>query len=57
MGLRAMPGHLEAAARELPLGEAVAPEELGRYAAFVLGDALPHLTGALLTLDSGRTIP
>ena len=43
--------------RELPLGEAVAPEELGRYAAFVLGDALPHLTGALLTLDSGRTIP
>lgn len=54
--LRSMPGHLEAITRALPLAEAVEPNELGRYAAFVLSDALPHLTGALLTLDSGRTI-
>ena len=53
---RAMPGHLERVAAELPLGEVVEPEELARYVVFALSDAMPHLTGSLLTLDSGRTI-
>lgn len=53
---RAMPGHLEAAAKSLPMGEVVEPEELARYVAFVLSDAAPHLTGSLLKIDSGRTI-
>lgn len=53
---RALPGHLEAAAQALPLGSVVEPEELGRYVAFALSDAMPHMTGALLTVDSGRTI-
>lgn len=51
-----LPGHLEAAAQALPLGSVVAPEELGRYVAFALSDAMPHMTGALLCVDSGRTI-
>lgn len=53
---QAIPGHLEAAAAALPMGEVVDPEELGRYVAFALSDALPHMTGALLCVDSGRTV-
>jgi NAD(P)-dependent dehydrogenase (short-subunit alcohol dehydrogenase family) len=53
---RALPGYLEKVAAALPLGEVVTTEELGEYVAFVLSDACPHLTGALLKLDSGRTI-
>ncbi|PSS60597.1 hypothetical protein C6558_31945 [Ensifer sp. NM-2] len=53
---RSLPGHLEAAVQALPLGSAVEPEELGRYVAFALSDAMPHMTGALLSVDSGRTI-
>lgn len=53
---KALPGHLEAAALALPMGAPVEPEELGRYVAFALSDAMPHMTGSLLTLDSGRTV-
>ncbi|OWJ86961.1 hypothetical protein CDV51_09190 [Haematobacter massiliensis] len=53
---KALPGHLEAAAAALPMGAPVDPEELGRYVAFALSDAMPHMTGSLLTLDSGRTV-
>lgn len=53
---RALPGHLEAAAAALPMGAPVQPEELGRYVAFVVSDAAPHMTGALLRVDSGRTV-
>jgi NAD(P)-dependent dehydrogenase (short-subunit alcohol dehydrogenase family) len=53
---RAMPGYLERVAESLPLGSVVEPEELGRYVAFALGGALPHLTGSLLKVDSGRTL-
>lgn len=53
---QSIPGHLERAAQALPLGEAVSPRELGRYVAFALSDALPHMTGSLLTVDSGRII-
>lgn len=53
---RALPGYLDKVAAQLPLGEVVTVEELGEYAAFVLSDACPHLTGSLLKLDSGRTI-
>jgi len=54
--LRAIPGFIERAAAMLPLGEIADPDEIGRYAAFVLSDAVPHMTGALLTVDSGRTV-
>ena len=53
---RAMPGHLEHAATVLPMGEVVEPDELGRYVAFAISDAVPHMTGAMLSVDSGRTI-
>lgn len=45
----------ERAMKALPMGEFVQPEELGRYAAFALSDAMPHLTGSLLVVDAGRT--
>jgi len=32
------------------------PEALARLAAFALSDAAPHMTGAHLKIDSGRTI-
>ena len=53
---QSIPGHLEKAASALPMGEVVEPKELGRYVAFVISDALPHMTGAQLTVDSGRSI-
>lgn len=53
---RNMPGYLERVAQSLPLGSVVEADELGRYAAFVLGDSLPHLTGSQLKLDAGRTL-
>ncbi len=53
---RNMPGYLEKVAQSLPLGSVVEADELGRYAAFVLGDSLPHLTGSQLKLDAGRTL-
>lgn len=53
---RNMPGYLEKAAQSLPLGSVVEADELGRYAAFVLGDSLPHMTGSQLKLDAGRTL-
>lgn len=49
-------GHLEKAASSLPMGEVVEPKELGRYVAFAISDAVPHMTGAQLIVDSGRSI-
>ncbi len=54
--LKAIDGYLENAAKVLPLKQVAEPEELGRYVAFALSDALPHMTGTLLKVDSGRTI-
>ena len=54
---RALPGrYLEEVAKTLPMLEVVQPEELGQYVAFAFSDAMPHLTGALLKCDAGRTI-
>ena len=53
---RAMPGYLEKVAGTLPLRSVVEAEELGRYVAFALSGALPHLTGAHLKVDAGRTL-
>jgi NAD(P)-dependent dehydrogenase (short-subunit alcohol dehydrogenase family) len=54
--LEKIEGFLERAGASLPLGEVVSPDELGKYAAFVLSDSVPHMTGATLVVDSGRTI-
>lgn len=53
---RALPGHLDAARSALPMGAPVEPEELARYVAFALSDAMPHMTGAELRVDSGRMV-
>jgi NAD(P)-dependent dehydrogenase (short-subunit alcohol dehydrogenase family) len=52
----ALPGHAERLARELPLGELATVTELTRRAVFVLGNAIPHLAGSQLKVDSERTI-
>jgi len=52
----AMDGYLAKAALALPLGEVTEAAELGRYVAFALSDAVPHMTGSLLKVDSGRTV-
>lgn len=54
--LRAIPGHAERAAASVPLGELVDPAEIGRLAAFAASDALRHMTGTQLCIDSGRII-
>lgn len=51
-----IPGRAAAAAAETPMGEIVAPEELARAAAFLLGDDAPHMTGTTMIIDAGRTI-
>lgn len=53
--LQRIEGFLEAAAAKLPLGRVAEPEEIARLVAFALSDAAPSMTGALLTVDSGRT--
>lgn len=51
-----IPGREKAAASETPMGEIVQPEELAKAAAFMLATDAPHMTGAQITVDSGRTI-
>lgn len=53
--LQRIPGFLEQAAAKLPLGRVAEPEEIARLVAFALSDAAPSMTGAFLTVDSGRT--
>lgn len=53
--LKQIPGFLERAAANLPLGRVADPEELGHLVAFAISDAAPSMTGALLKIDSGRT--
>lgn len=52
----ALPGHLEKSSIDLPLGAPATPEEHARLTAFVLSGAVPHMTGTLLKIDSGRTL-
>lgn len=51
----ATPGYLAQAATRLPLGEPALPEEMARLAVLLLSDALPHMTGSLVPVDSGVT--
>lgn len=52
----AVPGYLEAAARDTAQGEVAEPDEIGALAAHVMSDHARHMTGAILSLDSGYTI-
>lgn len=54
--MEAMKEHMEAAQASVPLGELVDPDELGQLVAFAISDAVPHMTGSQIKIDSGRTI-
>ena len=53
--LKQIPGFLEKAASQLPLGRVAEPEEIAQLVAFAISDAAPSMTGTLLKIDSGRT--
>ncbi len=50
-----IPGYLEQVSNNLPLRSPAQPEEVAKLAVLLLSDALPHMTGSLLPLDSGVT--
>jgi len=54
--LERMEGFLERAAAMTPLGEVALPEEIGALAVFLMSGAVPHMTGAELVVDSGRSL-
>lgn len=49
------PGYIEQGLKIIPMGEIVQPEEIAAIVAFALSDEVPHMTGTLLKVDSGRT--
>ncbi|MEP4888312.1 MAG: SDR family NAD(P)-dependent oxidoreductase [Alphaproteobacteria bacterium] len=50
-----VPGFMEAGLKLAPMGEVVEPEEIAALVAFALSDEAPHMTGAELKIDAGRT--
>lgn len=40
----------------LPAGSPATPDEVASTVALLLGDALPHVTGAIWTIDAGRSL-
>jgi len=48
-------GYKERCLRTVPMKELVQPEEIAAMVAFALSDETPHMTGALLKVDAGRT--
>jgi NAD(P)-dependent dehydrogenase (short-subunit alcohol dehydrogenase family) len=50
-----VPGHIEQGLRIVPLGRAIEPAEVAALAAYALSDEAASLTGAILSLDAGRT--
>jgi NAD(P)-dependent dehydrogenase (short-subunit alcohol dehydrogenase family) len=54
--VQAMEGYRDKVEPGLPLRQIAEPDEMGRLVAFAISDAAPHMTGAHLKIDSGRTI-
>jgi enoyl-[acyl-carrier-protein] reductase (NADH) len=52
----AIPGHAERIRSVMPMKELIDVNEVAETCVFLLGDSAPHMTGAVLTIDSGRTI-
>jgi NAD(P)-dependent dehydrogenase (short-subunit alcohol dehydrogenase family) len=55
-GVMAIPGHAERIRSVMPMKELIDVNEVAETCVFLLGDSAPHMTGAVLTIDSGRTI-
>jgi NAD(P)-dependent dehydrogenase (short-subunit alcohol dehydrogenase family) len=53
--VHAIPGHIESGLPSVPLGELVAPDEVAELAVYLLSDAARHVTGAVFSIDGGRT--
>jgi NAD(P)-dependent dehydrogenase (short-subunit alcohol dehydrogenase family) len=53
--VRAIPGHVETGLASVPLAELVPPEEVAALAVHLLADESRHVTGAVFSVDSGRT--
>ena len=53
--VRRIPGHIESGLPSVPLGELVPPEEVAALAVHLLSDASQHITGAVFSVDGGRT--
>jgi NAD(P)-dependent dehydrogenase (short-subunit alcohol dehydrogenase family) len=51
----AIPGHVEGGLLGVPLGELVPPEEVAAMAVHLLADDAPNVTGAVFSVDGGRT--
>ena len=54
--VRRIPGHIESGLPSVPLGELVPAEEVAALAVHLLSDAAQHLTGAVVSVDGGRTV-
>ncbi|HUP75542.1 MAG TPA: SDR family oxidoreductase [Acidimicrobiales bacterium] len=50
-----VPGHIESGLPSVPLGELVTPDEVAALAVYLFSDVARHVTGAVFTLDGGRT--
>ncbi len=53
--VRQIPGHVESGLASVPLGELVPPEEVAALAIHLLSDSARHVTGAVFSIDGGRT--
>jgi NAD(P)-dependent dehydrogenase (short-subunit alcohol dehydrogenase family) len=53
--VRRIPGHIESGLPSVPLGELVPPEEVAALAVHLLSDDARHITGAVFSIDGGRT--
>ena len=53
--VRRIPAHIEGGLPSVPLGELVDPEEVAALAVHLLSDEARHVTGAIFSIDGGRT--
>lgn len=53
--VRSIPGHIESGLASVPLGDLVPAEEVAALAMHLLSDDARHVTGAVFSIDAGRT--
>lgn len=53
--VRSVPGHIDSGLPSVPLGELVPAEEVAALATYLLSDDARHVTGAVFSIDAGRT--
>ncbi|HUP87023.1 MAG TPA: SDR family oxidoreductase [Acidimicrobiales bacterium] len=53
--VRRIPGHVETGLSSVPLGELVTADEVTALAVHLVSDDARHITGAVFSIDGGRT--